>query len=129
MNQKFILLALIFSLVASVTLSPVFAEIEFDSGPLQEKPLDQREQEDQDTTDIWMYAIALVIAFIIIRVAFKIIKKRMIPKKDYRTGNPSKQSAHKSSCVVNPLGIFNPRFRQSETENFKANLPSSFLHL
>ena len=82
MNQKFILLALIFSLVASVTLSPVFAEIEFDSGPLQEKPLDQREQEDQDTTDIWMYAIALVIAFIIIRVAFKIIKKRMIPKKD-----------------------------------------------
>ena len=82
MNQKFIFLALIFSLVASVTLSPVFAEIEFDSGPLQEKPLDQREQEDQDTADIWMYAIALVIAFIIIRVAFKIIKKRMIPKKD-----------------------------------------------
>ena len=67
---------------ASVTLSPVFAEIEFDSGPLQEKPLDQREQEDQDTTDIWMYAIALVIVFVIIRVAFKIIKKRMIPKKD-----------------------------------------------
>jgi len=82
MNQKFILLTLIFSLFASVTLSPVFAEIEFDSGPLQEKPLDQREQEDQDTTDIWMYAIALVIAFIIIRVAVKIIKKRMIPKKD-----------------------------------------------
>jgi len=82
MNQKFILLALIFSLFGSVTLSPVFAEIEFDSGPLQEKPLDQREQEDQDTTDIWMYAIALVIVFVIIRVAFKIIKKRMIPKKD-----------------------------------------------
>jgi flagellar biosynthesis/type III secretory pathway M-ring protein FliF/YscJ len=60
----------------------VFAEIEFDSGPLQEKPLDQREQEDQDTTDIWMYAIALVIVFVIIRVAFKIIKKRMKPKKD-----------------------------------------------
>jgi len=82
MNQKFILLTLIFSLFASVTLSPVFAEIEFDSGPLQEQPLDQREQEDQDTTDIWMYAIALVIVFVIIRVAFKIIKKRMIPKKD-----------------------------------------------
>ena len=82
MNQKFILLTLIFSLFASVTLSPVFAEIEFDSGPLQEKPLDQREQEDQDTTGIWMYAIALVIVFVIIRVAFKIIKKRMKPKKD-----------------------------------------------
>ena len=67
---------------ASVALAPVFAEIEFDSGPLQEKPLDQREQEDQDTTDIWMYAIALVIAFIIIRVAVKIIKKRIKSKKD-----------------------------------------------
>ncbi len=82
MNQKFILLTLIFSLFASVTLSPVFAEIEFDSGPLQEKPLDQREQEDQDTADIWMYAIALVAGFIIIRVAFKIIKKRIKSKKD-----------------------------------------------
>ena len=69
-------------MIVSLTLTPVFAEIEFDSGPLQEKPLDQREQEDQDTADVWMYAIALVIAFIIIRVAFKIIKKRMIPKKD-----------------------------------------------
>ena len=82
MNQKFILLALIFSLFASVTLSPAFAEIEFDSGPLHEKPLDEREQEDQDTADIWMYAIILVIIFIAIRVGFKIIKKRMIPKKD-----------------------------------------------
>ena len=82
MNQKFILLTLIFSLFASVTLSPVFAEIDFDSGPLQEIPLDQREQEDQDTVDIWIYAIALVIIFIIIRIGFKIIKKRMKPKKD-----------------------------------------------
>ena len=82
MNQKFILHTLLFSVIVSLTLTPVFAEIEFDSGPLQEKPLDQREQEDQDTADIWMYAIALVIAFIIIRVAFKIIKKRFIPKKD-----------------------------------------------
>ena len=82
MNQKFILLALIFSLFASVTLAPVFAEIEFDSGPLQEKPLDQREQEDQDISDVWTYAIILVIVFIIIRIGFKIIKKRMKPKKD-----------------------------------------------
>ena len=82
MNQKFILLTLIFSLFASVTLSPVFAEIEFDPGPLQEKPLDQREQEDQDISDVWTYAIILVIVFIIIRIGFKIIKKRMKPKKD-----------------------------------------------
>lgn len=82
MNQKFILHTLLFSVIVSLTLTPVFAEIEFDSGPLQEKPLDQREQEDQDTADIWMYAIILVIIFIAIRVGFKIIKKRMIPKKD-----------------------------------------------
>jgi len=69
-------------MIVSLTLTPVFAEIEFDSGPLQEKPLDQREQEDQDTADIWMYAIALVAGFIIIRVAFKIIKKRIKSKKD-----------------------------------------------
>ena len=82
MYQKFIQYALFFSVIVSLALVPVFAEIEFDSGPLQEKPLDQREQEDQDTADIWMYAIALVIVFVIIRVAFKIIKKRMKPKKD-----------------------------------------------
>ena len=82
MNQKFILLTLIFSLFASVTLSPVFAEIEFDSGPLQEKPLDEREKEDEDTKEVWIYAIILVISFIIIRLLFKVIKKRMKPKKD-----------------------------------------------
>ena len=74
MNQKFILHTLLFSVIVSLTLTPVFAEIEFDSGPLQEKPLDQREQEDQDTADIWIYAIILVIIFIAIRVGFKIIK-------------------------------------------------------
>ena len=82
MNLKFILHTLLFSVIVSLTLTPVFAEIEFDSGPLQEKPLDQREQEDQETADIWIYAIILVIIFIAIRVGFKIIKKRMIPKKD-----------------------------------------------
>ena len=68
MNQKFILHTLLFSVIVSLTLTPVFAEIEFDSGPLQEKPLDQREQEDQETADIWIYAIILVIIFIAIRV-------------------------------------------------------------
>jgi len=82
MNQKFIPHTLLFSVIVSLTLTPAFAEIEFDSGPLQEKPLDQREQEDQDTADIWIYAIAIVIIFIIIRIGFKIIKKRMKPKKD-----------------------------------------------
>jgi len=38
MYQKFIQYALFFSVIVSLALVPVFAEIEFDSGPLQEKP-------------------------------------------------------------------------------------------
>ena len=82
MNQKFILLTLFFSLIVSIAPVSVFAEIEFDSGPLHEKPLDEREQEDRFTEDIWMYAIVLVIIFIIIRLAFRVMKNRMKPKKD-----------------------------------------------
>ncbi len=82
MYNKFILSALFFILSVNIILAPVFAEIEFDSGPLQEKPLDEREKEDEDTKEIWIYAIILVISFIIIRLLFKVIKKRMKPKKD-----------------------------------------------
>ena len=82
MYKKFILLALFFTLAVNVILTPAFAEIEFDSGPLQEIPLDEREKEDEDTQQIWIYAIFLVIIFIIIRLLFKVIKKRMNPKKD-----------------------------------------------
>ena len=82
MLKKFILFALFFSLAANVILVPVFAEIEFDSGPLQEKPLDEREQEDEDTKQIWIYAIILVVIIIIIRLLFKVIKNRLKPKKD-----------------------------------------------
>ena len=82
MYNKFILSALFFILSVNIILAPVFAEIEFDSGPLQEKPLDEREKEDDDTKEIWIYAIILVISFIIIRLLFKVIKKRMKPKKD-----------------------------------------------
>tara|TARA_B100001167_G_scaffold162802_1_gene110852 strand:- start:888 stop:1136 length:249 start_codon:yes stop_codon:yes gene_type:complete len=82
MYNKFILSALFFILSVNIILAPVFAEIEFDSGPLQEKPLDEREKEDEDTKGIWIYAIILVISFIIIRLLFKVIKKRMKPKKD-----------------------------------------------
>ena len=82
MNQKFILLTLFFSLIVSITPASVFAEIEFASGPLHEKPLDEREQEDRFTEDIWMYVIILVIVFISIRVMFRVIKNRTKPKKD-----------------------------------------------
>ena len=82
MNQKFILFMLFFSLIVSITPASVFAEIEFDSGPLHEKPLDEREQEDRFTEDVWIYAIILVIIFISIRVLLRVIKNRMKPKKD-----------------------------------------------
>ena len=82
MYKKFILLALFFSLAVNVVLTPAFAEITFDSGPLQEKPLDEREKEDEDIQQVWTYAIILVIIFIIIRLLFRVIKKRMKPKKD-----------------------------------------------
>ena len=82
MYQKSILYALFLSLFISIALAPAFAALEFESGPLQEKALDEREQEDRFTEKIWMYAIILVIIFIIIRIAFRVIKKRMKPKKD-----------------------------------------------
>ena len=82
MYNKFILSALFFILSVNIILAPVFAEIDFESGPLQEIPLDEREKEDEDIKEVWMYAIILVIIFIIIRLLFKVIKKRMNPKKD-----------------------------------------------
>ena len=60
----------------SVALAPAFAALEFESGPLQEKALDEREQEDKHTEDIWTYAIVIVVVLLIIRLGFRIIKKR-----------------------------------------------------
>ena len=60
----------------SVALAPAFAALEFESGPLQEKALDEREQEDKHTADIWTYAIVIVVVLLIIRLGFRIMKKR-----------------------------------------------------
>ena len=76
MYQKSILYALFLSLLISIALAPAFAALEFESGPLQEKALDEREQEDKHTQDIWIYAIVIVIILLIIRLGFSIIKKR-----------------------------------------------------
>ena len=76
MYQKSILYALFLSLFISVALAPAFAALEFDSGPLQEKALDEREQEDKHTEDIWTYAIVIVVVLLIIRLGFRIMKKR-----------------------------------------------------
>ena len=63
-------------MLISIALAPAFAALEFESGPLQEKALDEREQEDQHTQDIWIYAIVIVVVLLIIRLGFSIIKKR-----------------------------------------------------
>ena len=63
-------------MLISIALAPAFAALEFESGPLQEKALDEREQEDKHTQDIWTYAIVIIIIFLIIRLGFSIIKKR-----------------------------------------------------
>ena len=76
MYQKSILYTLFLSLFISIALAPAFAALEFESGPLQEKALDEREQEDKHTQDIWTYAIVIIIIILIIRLGFSIIKKR-----------------------------------------------------
>jgi len=76
MYQKSILYALFLSLFINIALAPAFAALEFESGPLQEKALDEREQEDKHTADIWTYAIVIVVVLLIIRLGFRIIKKR-----------------------------------------------------
>ena len=81
MYKKLILHSLFFFLISSVVLSPVFAELEFDSGPLEQKPLDEREREDQDVIDVWIYAIIIVVIMLIARIGFRIIKKRRRSKK------------------------------------------------
>ena len=59
-----------------------FAETEMDTDPFtagsqfDSKPLDEAEQDRQDLTDLWTICIALVISFVVARVAFKIIRKR-----------------------------------------------------
>ena len=81
MYKKLILHSLFFFLISSVVLSPVFAELQFESGPLEQQPLDEREQEDQDIIDVWIYAIILVIIMVIVRIGFRVIKKRRRSKK------------------------------------------------
>ena len=76
MYQKSILYALFLSLFIGIALAPAFAALEFESGPLQEKALDEREQEEKHTADIWTYAIVIVVVLLVIRLGFRIMKKR-----------------------------------------------------
>ena len=81
MYKKLILHSLLFFLISSVVLSPVFAELEFESGPLEQKPLDEREQEDQDVMDVWIYAIIIVVILLIGRLGLELSKNEELRKK------------------------------------------------
>ena len=80
MNLFFITL---FVLVITIVPSVAFAETVMDKdvfapgAQFDSKPLDEAEQEQQDLTDIWVYAIIIVIIVIIARIILQIVKKRM----------------------------------------------------
>ena len=80
MNLFFITL---FVLVLTIVPSVAFAETVMDKdvfapgAQFDSKPLDEAEQEQQDLTDIWVYAIIIVVIVIIARIILQIVKKRM----------------------------------------------------
>ena len=80
MNLFFITL---FVLVITIVPSVAFAETVMDKdvfapcAQFDSKPLDEAEQEQQDLTDIWVYAIIIVVIVIIARIILQIVKKRM----------------------------------------------------
>lgn len=80
MNLFFITL---FILVITIVPSVAFAETVMDKdvfapgAQFDSKPLDEAEQEQQDLTDIWVYAIIIVVIVIIARIVLQIVKKRM----------------------------------------------------
>ena len=80
MNPYFIVL---FALLVTIAPGAVFAETVMDKdvfapgAQFDSKPLDEAEQEQQDLTDIWVYAIIIVVIVIIARIVLQIVKKRM----------------------------------------------------
>ena len=80
MNPFFITL---FVLVITIVPSVAFAETVMDKdvfapgAQFDSKPLDEAEQEQQDLTDIWVYAIIIVVIVIIARIVLQVVKKRM----------------------------------------------------
>ena len=53
------------------TIAPISAITEFDAPPIAEE-----EKEQEDTQQIWIYAIVIVGIVISVRIVFQIIKKR-----------------------------------------------------
>ena len=65
-----------------------FAQSEIDKDPFtpgnqfDQKPLDEHEQDQEDTKLLWTICIVLVVSMVVARVAIKIIKKRMQAKEE-----------------------------------------------
>ena len=59
-----------------------FAHADLDTDPFSpgtqfdSKPLDEAEQEEKEVSDVWTISIIIVASLLIVRIAFKIIKKR-----------------------------------------------------
>ena len=60
------------------TISPISAITEFDAPPIAEE-----EKEQEDTQQIWVYAIVIVGIIIAVRIVFQIIKKRKQQSDEY----------------------------------------------
>ena len=64
-------LLILFSIVMVSTIAPISAITDFDAPPIAEE-----EKEQEDTQQIWIYAIVIVGIIIAGRIVFQIIKKR-----------------------------------------------------
>ena len=64
-------LFILFSLLVVGSIGPISAITDFDAPPIAEE-----EKEQEDTQQIWIYAIVIMVIIIAIRIVFQIIKKR-----------------------------------------------------
>ncbi|RZD32980.1 MAG: hypothetical protein CXT79_05445 [Thaumarchaeota archaeon] len=77
---KFHLIAIFF--VITILPSAAFAQSEIDKDPFtpgnqfDQKPLDEHEQDQEDTKLLWTICIVLVVSMVVARVALKIISKK-----------------------------------------------------
>ena len=68
--------------------SAAFAQSEIDKDPFtpgnqfDQKPLDEHELDMEFLNQLWTICVVVVISMVVVRVAFKIIKKRMQAKEE-----------------------------------------------
>ena len=68
--------------VITILPSAAFAQSEIDKDPFtpgnqfDQKPLDEHEQDQEDTKLLWTICIVLVVSMVVARVALKIISKK-----------------------------------------------------